>query len=169
MAGIHGSQGKNSQCWEEELAQKPWRNTAYWLASHWLAQPTFYSTREQELRGDSTHSAQGPHTSIINAEKETHHSLPTGQPRGAFSQPNFPSQMTQVCRIDIKLVRTVDYISCFIIYNICMRNKPFIGVILNTSKLLVYQEQAFLTQVHIDSISSRFLFLYCLKFFTERL
>ena len=129
MAGIHGSQGKNSQCWEEELAQKPWRNTAYWLASHWLAQPTFYSTREQELRGDSTHSAQGPHTSIINAEKETHHSLPTGQPRGAFSQPKFPSQMTQVCRVDIKLVRTVDYISCFIIYNICMRNEPFIGVI----------------------------------------
>ena len=130
MAGIHRSQGKISQCWEEKLEQKPWRNAAYWLVPHGMLNLLAIAP-ESRRSGVTLLTVVRALLHQSSMQKKKHNTgLPTGQTKGPCFQPKFPSQMTHhVCVADIKLVSTVDYISYSIIYNTCMRNEPFIGVI----------------------------------------
>lgn len=66
-----GSQGGNSntrRTWRQELKRRPWRNDAYWLASHDLLNLLSQSTQDHQLRDGITHSEPGPHTAIIMQE-----------------------------------------------------------------------------------------------------
>jgi hypothetical protein len=53
---------------KQELMQRPWRNTACWLAPHGLLSLLSYTTQDHLLRGGTTHSGLGPPPSVINQE-----------------------------------------------------------------------------------------------------
>ena len=68
-----GSQGGNSNTritWRQELKRRPWRNDAYWLASHDLLSLLSYTIQDHLSRNGPTHSGLGPPTSTINQKKK---------------------------------------------------------------------------------------------------
>ena len=52
--------------WGQELKQRPWRDTAYWLALHGLLDS--YTTPDHLPRDDNTQSELGPPTPITSQE-----------------------------------------------------------------------------------------------------
>lgn len=62
---IEGSEGS---CSKQELKQKPWRNTDYWLAFQVLLSLLSYMTQDQLFRDGLTWSGPDPSMSVINQE-----------------------------------------------------------------------------------------------------
>ena len=56
--------------WRQEQKQGPWRNIAYWLASHGLLSLFSYTPQDHLTRGDTTHSGLVLSTSIRNLKKK---------------------------------------------------------------------------------------------------
>lgn len=79
------SQGQNpsrTEAWRQELVQKPWRTTAYWLVLHCLLiWPSSPSTQDHQARSGTAQSELEPPISIISQEKCTT-ALATGQSGG---------------------------------------------------------------------------------------
>lgn len=56
-------QGLQTETWEQELKQKPWRNS-----TQWVSQFAFLPTLNHPPGGGTTHTGLGPSTSVINQE-----------------------------------------------------------------------------------------------------
>jgi hypothetical protein len=59
---IKGSQDRNSHragTWRQELMQRPWRDTAYWLASPGLLSLLSYRTQDCQPRDGTIHNGLG--------------------------------------------------------------------------------------------------------------
>jgi hypothetical protein len=66
-----GSQGWNLSrpgTWRQELMQRPWRDTAYWLSHHSLLSLLSYRIQGHLPRNGTTHIGQDPPPSITNYE-----------------------------------------------------------------------------------------------------
>ena len=88
--------------WRQELKQKPWRNTAHWLALNGLLPILSYVTQDHLPRIGTNHSELGLPTSIINQEN-----IPTWVPTGQSGERIFSievlfPQMSLSC---IKLIK----------------------------------------------------------------
>ena len=57
---------KQAGTWRQELMQRSWRNTVYWLIQHGLLSLLSYRTQDHQLRGGITSNGLGPPTSIMN-------------------------------------------------------------------------------------------------------
>jgi hypothetical protein len=58
-----GSQDRDSNrpvTWRQELMQRPWRGTPYWLAPHGLLSLFSYRTQDHQLRKGTTYQWAGP-------------------------------------------------------------------------------------------------------------
>jgi hypothetical protein len=69
---IEGSQNRNSDragTWRQELMQRPWRGSPYWLAPHGFRSLLSYRTQDHQPRDGITHgglsSPPPPHQSLI--------------------------------------------------------------------------------------------------------
>ena len=66
---IKGSQDWNSRwagTWRQELTQRPWRGTAYWLASPGVLSLLSYRTQKYQPRDNNTHNGLSRLTLITN-------------------------------------------------------------------------------------------------------
>ena len=66
---LKGSQDRNSNRggpWLEELMQKPWRNTVYWLAHFGLFNLLPYNAQDYQHRDAIVHNGLHPPTHPIN-------------------------------------------------------------------------------------------------------
>jgi hypothetical protein len=54
--------------WKQELKQRPWRNTAYWLDSHGLLSLLSYTTQAHLPTNGTTYSGLGSPTSMNNQQ-----------------------------------------------------------------------------------------------------
>ena len=82
--------------------QRPWRDPAYWLASHDLASLLSYRTQDHQVRDGTTHNGLGPPPLITNKENALQLDL-----MEAFSQLRFPPfRYCSLCQVDIKLTST---------------------------------------------------------------
>jgi hypothetical protein len=62
------SQDRNSHrvgTWRQELMQRPWRGTAFWLASPGLLSLLFYRIQDYQPRDGTTHKGPSPASSLI--------------------------------------------------------------------------------------------------------
>ena len=68
---IRNHQDRNSNragTWRQELMQRPWRDTAYWLSHHSLLSLLSYRIQGHLPRNGTTHIGQDPPPSITNYE-----------------------------------------------------------------------------------------------------
>ena len=60
-----GQELKQGRILRQELTQKPWRDAAYWLASHALLSLLPYRTQDHQPRDGTTMAKDLPHGSLI--------------------------------------------------------------------------------------------------------
>lgn len=107
---ITGGSQERAGTWMQELMQRPWRSTAYWIAPHDLLSLLSYTTQCHQPRDGTTLHGMRPATSNINQKITLQACLQANLMRALLKYSSISWGTSRLYQVDIKLTSTMTHI-----------------------------------------------------------